>query len=372
MPARYRYPCGTCCKPVAVNHRAILCDICNKWIHAKCNGIDKTHYEALIDQENSWCCINCINNSLPFLLSDEGGSLQGKINNSSNNSPKVYDIYKDIDNIKINEEIDPILNNCLYYDLTEFSNISKENEALAVLHLNIASLALHLDELQSILANSNVKFDVIGITETGFNKTSRPVQNCEIEGYSHVDCTTDSNKGGVRIYISKKYDYKIRAGLNIYKTKELESVFVEIPNKNGKNFIIGCIYKHPKMVVEEFLDLHMSKILNNLTSENKNTIIMGDFNINLLNMDTDKDCKNFLEMTSSNSLLPLILKPTRFTTKGKTLIDNIFTNIIVPSTSGNITCSISDHMLQFAILNINTTNCYKKKEIKICKRFLKI
>ena len=105
MPARYRYPCGTCCKPVAVNHRALLCDICNKWIHAKCNGIDKTHYEALIDQENSWCCINCINNSLPFLLSDEEGSLQGKINNSSNNSPKVYDIYKDIDNIKINEEM---------------------------------------------------------------------------------------------------------------------------------------------------------------------------------------------------------------------------------------------------------------------------
>ena len=108
----------------------------------------------------------------------------------------------------------------------------------------------------------------------------------------------------------------------------------------------------------------MNKILKILSVENKNLLILGDFNINLLNIDTDNECQSFLDITSSNLLTPLILKPTRFTTKGKTLIDNIFTNLLVPCKSGDITCSISDHLPQFAILDINPTSCYNKETIK--------
>ena len=39
----------------------------------------------------------------------------------------------------------------------------------------------------------------------------------------------------------------------MYKSKELESVFIEIMNKGKEeNIIIGCIYKHPKLEIEEF------------------------------------------------------------------------------------------------------------------------
>ena len=47
----------------------------------------------------------------------------------------------------------------------------------------------------------------------------------------------------------------------------------------------------------------------------------------------------------------LILQPTRVTKKSKTLIDNIFFNSLEFVTiSGNITHSISDHLIQFVIL----------------------
>ena len=49
--------------------------------------------------------------------------------------------------------------------------------------------------------------------------------------------------------------------------------------------------------------------------------------------------------------MPLILQPTRVTDKSKTLINNIFFNSFEFTTlSGNITHSISDHLIQFVIL----------------------
>ena len=48
---------------------------------------------------------------------------------------------------------------------------------------------------------------------------------------------------------------------------------------------------------------------------------------------------------------PLLLQPTRVTDKSKTLIENIFFNSFEFTTlSGNITHSISDHLMQFVIL----------------------
>ena len=39
-----------------------------------------------------------------------------------------------------------------------------------------------------------------------------------------------------------------------YKSCELESKFVELVKGNCKNFIIGCIYRHPLMSGDEFND----------------------------------------------------------------------------------------------------------------------
>ena len=52
---------------------------------------------------------------------------------------------------------------------------------------------------------------------------------------------------------------------------------------------------------------------------------MGDFNINVLQYDNNKDPQEFLDKMHSNFLLPYISSPSRVTPHLQTLIDNIFT-----------------------------------------------
>ena len=57
---------------------------------------------------------------------------------------------------------------------------------------------------------------------------------------------TKSANGGALLYIKDTINYKLRPDLNVEKEKELESIFIEILQKTSKNFIIGCIYRHPQ------------------------------------------------------------------------------------------------------------------------------
>ena len=43
-----KYPCGVCEKAVAKNHNALMCDICDKWVHIKCNCVSKDLYNSYI------------------------------------------------------------------------------------------------------------------------------------------------------------------------------------------------------------------------------------------------------------------------------------------------------------------------------------
>ena len=54
------------------------------------------------------------------------------------------------------------------------------------------------------------------------------------------------------LYIASQLSYKPRPDLNIYKSNQLESTFVEIINPKKSNIAIGCIYKHPNMDVLDF------------------------------------------------------------------------------------------------------------------------
>ena len=102
----------------------------------------------------------------------------------------------------------------------------------------------------------------------------------------------------------------------------IESTFVEIINKNEKNVVVGCIYKHPKQTIPNFLENHLLPLLEKLSHENKQILITGEFNINLFNYD-EKNTVNFLDTMFSYFYLPFINTPTRVTDHSKTLIDDL-------------------------------------------------
>lgn len=157
---------------------------------------------------------------------------------------------------------------------------------------------------------------------------------------------------------------KVRDDLSssLYLANFIESTFAELAPENQTNVIVGCIYKHPSFSIDEFNTVYVTPLLNKISKEGKNIILMGDFNINLLNENTDKSISEFLDLMGTHLLLPSISLPTRVTVTSQTLIDNIF---ISPSyceaSSGNLTIGISDHLPQFLILN---SSLHEKSETK--------
>ena len=82
----------------------------------------------------------------------------------------------------------------------------------------------------------------------------------------------------------------------MYKKKELESIFIEVINPQGKNIIVGCVYRHPCMDLSLFNDTYLRDLLDKLICENKTIIIMGDFNADILKYDSDRAIAEFVDL----------------------------------------------------------------------------
>ena len=172
-------------------------------------------------------------------------------------------------------------------------------------------------------------------------------------------------------FISEKLNYKVCNDLNMCQPGKLESTFIELILTFKRNLVQGCVYKHPRMKINEFNENFLDPVLEKIDKERKTCLLMGDFNINLLTIESDKLVSNFYDLMTSRCFAPFILQPTRITEKSKTLIDNIFMNSLEYDTfSGNLITLISDRLPQFLILKnfhrkyINTSQVVYKRPYK--------
>ena len=79
---------------------------------------------------------------------------------------------------------------------------------LSVIHLNISSLPLHINEPKLFLSFFKVKFDIISISEIRITKSNFLTTNIDIPGYNIEHTPTESKAGGCLLYISDKIPYK--------------------------------------------------------------------------------------------------------------------------------------------------------------------
>ena len=100
---------------------------------------------------------------------------------------------------------------------------------------------------------------------------------------------------------------------------------------------------------------------------------MGDSNIDLLHYESHIQTREFLDKIYFGLLSPHITIPARITSRSRTLIDNIFTNTVdEPSISGNLMCSISDHLAQFLIYPEQNANKCINEKTKYKRNYKKI
>ena len=252
-----------------------------------------------------------------------------------------------------------------YYSVDEFCNKRYEDsQYFSIFHLNIHSIEKHVEAINILINQLQFKFDFLCFTESKINKDTPPKIDISIPGYQDpVGMPTAAKKGGVLIYVKNGIDFKPRPDLNIYKDKELESFFIEVINPNNTKAIVGNIYRHPLMEPSEFTNDYLSPMVDKLSAENKIVYLAGDWNFNLLNFSTNDDTMNFIDKMMGNLIMPTITVPTRIHSNGGTLIDNIFTNNINSSITGNLTVSISDHLPSFILIPNPITKHTKKSNI---------
>ena len=123
-----------------------------------------------------------------------------------------------------------------------------------------------------------------------------------------------------------------------------------------RNTLVNVLYRPPSGKIEPFENF-LSKLLSSVQNSNKNLHIAGDFNLNLLDHDSNKKVHDFLNIIYRNSMIPTINKPTRVTRKTATGIDHILTNCFIDRTfkTAIFKSDISDHFpICFIIPSMNT------------------
>ena len=147
----------------------------------------------------------------------------------------------------------------------------------------------------------------------------------------------------------------------------MEALLIEITVKNSKSFLVGCFYRPPE--TSDYFPRNYNSLLQNhltdTTKENKEVIMLGDFNVNYKKRWENIEFKTTI---TQNGFKQLIKKPTRITQTSSTLIDLIITN--KPSTiskSDVIATSLSDHDMVACVRKLNPQK-FESRTIK-CRNY---
>ena len=103
-----------------------------------------------------------------------------------------------------------------------------------------------------------------------------PSEYWHVPNYNIEHCQTEGPNGGALIYIKNDIFYKVKNNLKIHQSEKLESVFTEIINSNNRN-IVGCVYSHRSMEVNEFSRLFLNTFGENLLSDKQRNCLIGWF-----------------------------------------------------------------------------------------------
>ena len=102
--------------------------------------------------------------------------------------------------------------NSKYYNIKELNSLKPEKlSSFGLLHVNIASLDAHIDDLRTVLSRSKFNFDIIGISEHKIKNNSHASNNINIIGYNEFEFEpTGTTHGGTGFYIKQGLNYKTR------------------------------------------------------------------------------------------------------------------------------------------------------------------
>ncbi|CAH2210661.1 jg17509, partial [Pararge aegeria aegeria] len=202
---------------------------------------------------------------------------------------------------------------------------------------------------------SEIDVDIIAINETWIREGEEGLAPV-VPGYRLLHKPRPANVrggrgGGVGFYIKKTIKIKILDHPNLQPVEQMWLT----TKINGKRITIGSAYRPPWQDVNLFLEALTQSVTN--FSDCDNIVLLGDFNINLLNP-YDNKSKLFNDFIQCVNLAQLVTDPTHYTDHSKTLIDLFCTDAKVREVSVKHIPELGNHAMIIASLNM------KKDKIK--------
>jgi hypothetical protein len=153
--------------------------------------------------------------------------------------------------------------------------MSMDDTGFSLLHLNCRSLIGNFDKFKVLTRNLHKSFSIIGVSETWLNDETSDLVN--FSGYNFISNHRLSKVGGrVGLYLQNHFQYKLIQECTISNPEVIESLFLEIANPNGKNIIVGTIYRLPNQNLTHFME-EFNKILSFISKDNKQCLYYGRF-----------------------------------------------------------------------------------------------
>ena len=213
-----KFPCKICEKNVSAKVKAVQCDLCERWVHIKCNNLNYLDYRYLQNSNESWYCIDCCSTIFPFNSISSNRTFLASCTNTDNNSIQWIDLHNDHNSslsLKPSSNLELLVNqfnnatpentndpekvcSFKYYDIVEMHNIEipRKNKSLPLFHLNACSINKNFDDLQHLLHCTKNLFDIIAISETRITKQVSLLNNLNLNNYSLEFTPTDTSAGG--------------------------------------------------------------------------------------------------------------------------------------------------------------------------------
>ena len=243
------------------------------------------------------------------------------------------------------------------------------NNKLVIMTFNIQSLPSKFNEFSDLLNIMHLADhlpDIICLQEVW------QIDDPDLYDLDHfqpiVTRTRCNNRGGgVGIYVNKKLNYRVMEDLSIFHERIFESISIEVTTSEGKNIIISSIYRPgtpiPGLPFSEQFSLfsnYLANLMANLTEKSDHVYLCGDFNLDILQFNTNKYISDYIDLTFSCGFLQYVTKPTRIQNNCASIIDHILSNDVNDDCVTNILCtSISDHFPLLHYINANNQNLNK-------------
>jgi exonuclease III len=244
-----------------------------------------------------------------------------------------------------------------YFTPDEFKSEtdSFNKNSLAILNTNARSFLRHKCEyeifLDDFFQHNGFKFDILSFEETWLDENNCLLAN--IDGYKMVTKHKAGSKigGGLAFYVSNDLPFVVKdVTVPVNMQNLFDCIFLEV-EANATNVVIGLLYRSPSMNSIRQFCTFLEPILSDLTAGNKDVIILGDMNIDLLKYDEHVDTAEYLDLLFNNGFIPKVTVPTRITNTSSTLIDHTFLKLSNSNChSGTITTDITDHFINYIVL----------------------